>query len=482
MRFKLVAKLLGSLLFATAICMVLPLVVALLYGEMETVVSFVLSISITLAFSAALRWWGRGALGTVFRREAILVVAISWALIGAFGALPYLFDGVFTNPVDAYFESVSGLTTTGATVLTDIEGTLSHGMHFWRCFTHWLGGMGIVVLFVAIFPQLGVGGKLLFKSEVPGPITEGLRPKIKETSGMLYRIYIGLTLFCMLSLWLAGMDLFEAACHAVSTLGTGGFSTRNASIAGFDSVAIEMVTTVFMILAGINFALYFQAVRSGWKRAIRDRELWAYFGILVSVTILLTLVIQGTHGGLGGGLRYASFQVASIVSTTGFVTDDFDQYSPVGRSIFFVLFFMGGMAGSTAGGFKTIRIMILVKGAMREVGKVFRPQAISAVKIGRRTLDEDTIHTVFVYLALYIGIFAVSTLLMSTMMDDLVSAGSAVVVCLANVGPGLGDVGAVESFAPQSATAKLFLAGLMVLGRLELFTLLVLFSPSFWRR
>ena len=482
MRFKRVSKLLGTLLFATAMCMVAPAGISLAYGETKTVLSFALSIAITLLVSAALAWFGRGALGTIFRREAILLVGLSWTSIGVFGALPYLFDGVFSSPIDAYFEATSGLTTTGATVLTEIEHAMSKGMHFWRCFTHWLGGMGIVVLFVAIFPQLGVGGKLLFKSEVPGPITEGLRPKIRETSSLLWRIYLALTIACGVCLYLAGMDVFEAACHALSTLGTGGFSTRNDSIAGFDSVAIEMIITVFMILAGINFGLYFLVARGGWRRAIRDRELWTYLSILAVATIVVALVITPRHGNIFSAFRYAVFQVAAIISTTGFVTDDFDQYSNFGRAIFFALFFLGGMAGSTAGGLKTIRLMIAVKGAFREIAKVFRPQAVRAIKIGQRSMDPDTVQAVFIFVIVYLGIFALGTLLMAAMVGDLETASASVVVCLANVGPGLGDVGAVESFAPLPAQAKLLLSGLMILGRLELFTVLVLFAPSFWRR
>ena len=482
MRLRRVSKLLGTLLFATAMCMLAPVAVSLVYGETETVLSFALSIGITLVVSAGLAWYGRGSVGTIFRREAILVVGLSWTSIGVFGALPYLFDGVFSSPVDAYFEATSGLTTTGATVLTEIEHAMSKGMHFWRCFTHWLGGMGIVVLFVAIFPQLGVGGKLLFKSEVPGPITEGLKPKIRETSSLLWRIYLALTVMCAVCLLIAGMGLFEAVCHALSTLGTGGFSTRNDSIAGFDSVAVEMVITLFMILAGVNFGLYFLVARGGFKRALRDRELWTYFSILALSAILVTIVITSRHGNVFTGFRYAVFQVAAIISTTGFVTDDFDQYSNLGRCIFFVLFFLGGMAGSTAGGMKTIRLMILVKGAFREIAKVFRPQAVRAIKIGQRSMDPETVQTVFVFVIVYLGIFVLGTLLMATMVDDLETAGASVIVCLANVGPGLGDVGAVESYASLPAQAKLLLSGLMILGRLELFTVLVVFAPSFWRR
>jgi trk system potassium uptake protein TrkH len=484
MRFDRIARLLGTLIIFVGLSMLLPAGIALLYEEWGSLASFGWSIGATVAVGVGLRWLGRGDLGTIYRREALVVVAIGWTSLGIFGALPYLLDGTFSSPVDAYFEATSGFTTTGATVLDNIDGSgsPSHAIHFWRCFTHWLGGMGIVVLFVAIFPQMGVGGKLLYKSEVPGPITEGLRPKIRETSSLLYRIYVTLTLACMVALMAVGMTPFEAACHALSTLGTGGFSTRGASIAGFDSVGIDAVITVFMILAGINFGLYFTAVRGGLKRALRDRELWTYLAIIGVVTAVVMINILGRHPGGLSAFRYAVFQVAAIVSTTGFVTDDFDMYPNFSRALFFMLFFMGGMAGSTAGGFKTIRVMIVAKGIVRECVRAFRPQTVRAVKIGRRTIDPDTVRTVFVYFALNLLIFVGGSIFMATMMGDLVSASTSVIACLANVGPGLGDVGAVESFSQIPDHGKLFLASLMIVGRLEVFTILVLLVPSFWRQ
>lgn len=497
MRLTRIAKLVGILTIVVGFSMALPLLVALYYSEWVTVRSFLISIAFTVAAGFAMTTYGRGQLGTVFRREALLVVGVSWVITGLFGAMPFFLESLasdaitsFDNPVDALFESISGFTTTGSTVLTGNEFALvSKGLHFWRCFTHWLGGIGIVVIFVAVFPQLGVGGKVLFKSEVAGPITEGLKPKIRETGRTLFRIYLTLTLLCMVALMAAGLPVFEAACHAVSTLGTGGFSTEASSVAGFNSAAVDCVLTVFMILAGINFGLYFMVVRGGTKRAIRDRELWVYLALLAIVTVVMAINIHGfdtpskpEDASIFSDLRYASFQVASIVSTTGFCTDDFNLYPNLSRMLFFALFFMGGMAGSTAGGLKTIRAMVLFKAARGQLVRTFRPQAVTAVKLGRRMIPADTVKEIHRHFLVYILLFVLGSLVMATMTDDLETTLSVVIASLGNVGPGLGGVGAVENYAWFPAHGKLFLSGLMILGRLEMFTILVLFIPSFWRR
>jgi trk system potassium uptake protein len=279
------------------------------------------------------------------------------------------------------------------------------------------------------------------------------------------------------------MSPFDAAAHAFSTLGTGGFSTRAASVAAFDSWGVDAVITVFMVLAGVNFGLYYVAVKgSGLARAVRDEELWVYLAVLLVATLVMTIDIGGRHANVAYDLRYAVFQVASIVTTTGFATDNFDEWPNLSRTLFFLLFFIGGMAGSTAGGLKIIRAIILFKGVMRELVRTLRPQAVTAIKLGRRTIDPETIRSVYVHFAVYLMIFAVSCLLMATMTDDLVTASTSVIACLGNVGPGLAGVGAIENYAAFPGHGKLFLAGLMILGRLEMFTLLVLLVPSFWRQ
>ncbi|MGM0558231.1 MAG: TrkH family potassium uptake protein, partial [Myxococcota bacterium] len=363
MNYLRISRLLGILLLVVAGCMATSIPWSWYYGEPDTINAFLYSSGITVCVGFVLWLLGREEKGTIFRGEAILVVGASWLLLGVFGGLPYLLDGAFTNPADAYFETISGFTTTGSTVLEDIEG-LSMGLHWWRTLTHWLGGMGIIVLFVAIFPQLGVGGKFLFKSEVPGPITEGLKPKIKSTAATLWWIYVGFTLSEAIVLKFLGLTWHDAFTHAFATLATGGFSTKGGSIASFNSVGVDFVVTFFMLVAGINFGLYYEVIRGKIKSVIMDRELWTYLGIIAVATTVITFSIYGQpdiekHDTLFESFRYAIFQVLAIVTTTGFGTDNFDLYPPFSKLLLVLLMFVGGMAGSTAGGMKIIRLMVV---------------------------------------------------------------------------------------------------------------------------
>lgn len=481
MNTRTIAKLLGTLLCVLALAMATSLGWTLYYGEAGTTVAFVLSAGITLLAGGVLYGYGRRETGTIGRREALVVVTLSWFLIGVFGALPYLFDGAFTHPADAFFETVSGFTTTGSTVLTEIE-SLSYGVHYWRTLTHWLGGMGIVVLFVAIFPQLGVGAKHLFKSEVPGPITEGLKPKIKETASVLWKIYLGLTVAEAVLLYLAGMSVFDAVCHAFATLATGGFSTKNGSVADFDSVPIDLIITGFMFLAGINFGLYFVMLRGRPKALFRDTEFRVYAGIVVVATVVITINILSIHPNVFEALRYAVFQVVGIVTTTGFGTDNFDVWPPFSKLLLVVLMFVGGSAGSTAGGMKVSRIIVVVKAALNEVYLTFRPQAVRKVKLGRSVMPDPITKSIFGFFVLFLGVFIAGTLFMGALGLDIVTAATAVIATLGNIGPGLARVGSIENFAFIPTVGKVFLSFCMILGRLELYTVLVLLLPDFWKR
>ena len=474
-------RLLGQLLLFLAGAMLVPAVVAILYGDMGTLNAFVGSALLTAAVGAGLRTAGANQIGTIHRREAFLVVAGGWVLAGLFGALPLWFDGATLTYTDAFFETVSGFTTTGSTILTDIEAT-SRGSLFWRSMTHWLGGMGIVVLFVAIFPTLGVGGKHLFRSEVPGPITEGLQPRIKETSAILWRIYVAITAACGLCLYLAGMDLYDAVNHAMATLATGGYSTRNASIAAYDSVAIDMVTCLFMLSAGVNFSLYYLVVRGRWRKAIQDRELWTYLTIVGLVTLVLAVNIIGRHGGFFGALRYSVFQTVAVMTTTGFGTDNFDAFTPLGGLLLVILMFVGGCAGSTAGGMKVYRIMVLARATVRELHLAFRPNLVKAVRIGRSVVPEETVRSILAFFALFMMIWAVVSLLLTAMGVDIVTATTATVACLGNIGPGLAKVSSIDNFGFLPAAAKWLLSACMILGRLEIVTVAALVVPAFWRR
>jgi trk system potassium uptake protein TrkH len=483
MNRRTIASLLGTLLAVLALAMATSVVPAWLYGEMRTVGAFAIACTMTLAAGGALWGWGRGGDPSVGigRREALVVVSASWVLIGVFGALPYLLDGAVTHPADAFFETVAGFTTTGSTILTDIEG-LSYGLHWWRCMTHWLGGMGIVVLFIAIFPQLGVGAKHLFKSEVPGPITEGLKPKIKETASVLWKIYVGLTAIEAVLLWTAGMTPFDAIVHSFSTMATGGFSTKNGSLADFDSATIDGIVTVFMFLAGINFALYFVALRGNLSAIWRDTEFRVYLGLVVVSTVAIMINLGSTYPSLGKSLQYAGFQVVSVITTTGFGTANFDAWPPFSKALLVLLMFSGGMAGSTAGGMKVSRLIVVLKAASNEVYLTFRPQAVRAVRVGRSVMPEAITRSVVGFFVLFLFTFAAATLIMAALGLDVVTASTSVIATLGNIGPGLNRVGSIENFGFIPASGKVVLSVCMILGRLELYTVLVLLVPDFWRR
>jgi trk system potassium uptake protein TrkH len=484
MHYRRLARLLGILLMVLAGCMATSLVWTLLYDAISSTYAFLASCGVTAGVGLGLWMVGRRDDGTLFRSDAILLVALSWLLLGVFGGLPYLLDGAFDNPADAYFEAVSGFTTTGATVMVQIADH-SYGLHWWRCLTHWLGGMGIVVLFVAIFPQLGVGGKFLFKSEVPGPVTEGLKPKIKQTASILWRIYVVLTLGLAALLWLCGMTVHEAITHAFATMATGGFSTRNGSVGEFDSALIDVVLTLFMLMAGVNFSLYHDVWQGRWRRVAQDRELWVYLGIIGVAAALITAQLWGwdaRHASLATSARYAAFQVVSVVTSTGFGTDDFDLYPSMSKLLLIMLMFIGGMAGSTAGGMKVIRFVVVAKAIHAEVYRVFRPQGVITIRVGATPIPQDIVHSIVVFLMLGMLAFGVTSLYMAYLGLDIVSATTSVAACLFNIGPGLVKVGPTQSFAFIPSAGKVVLSLCMILGRLEFMTLMVLCLPEFWER
>jgi trk system potassium uptake protein TrkH len=413
----------------------------------------------------------------------MLLVGLGWLLSALFGCLPFIFSGVIVNPISAYFETMSGFTTTGATVLENLE-VLPRGILFWRSFTHWLGGMGIIVLFIAILPHLGAGGKVLFKSEVPGPTAEGLRPRLRQTATSLWGIYVGISLAETVLLRFEGMTLFDALCHTFGTMATGGFSTKTASIAHYDSVLIDVTIIVFMILAGTNFNLYYRMLRGRGRALPSDAEWRIYCGIMAGAIILLTLNLrsQAVYRDLGTALRYSSFQVVSILTTTGYCTADFDLWPSFSKILLVLLMFIGGCAGSTGGSIKVLRISVLYKRAVLEVRKVFRPQLATTIKIGRAPVSEERTTAILAFVILFVGVFVVASCLMALMGLDLATAVSSAIATLGNIGPGLAGVGATMNYAAVPLPGQLVLSICMVLGRLELFAILVLFVPSFWKR
>jgi len=417
------------------------------------------------------------------QREGLLLIVLLWVSICIFGALPFYFSSNFLSFTDAFFESVSGFTTTGATVLNDLE-KLSYDLHFWRCFSHWVGGMGIVLLGIAILPLLGLGGMPLHRAQFSGVRSERLQPRITQTVRALWKIYFLLTFFEFLALTLAGMSPFDAICHTFSTLGTGGFSTRTASIAAFKNPLIEYIIILFMLLAGINFTLHYQLwverkLRSIWK----DIEVRFYLIMVGVVTLVVStsLVWQNHYPGYIA-IRRALFQVSSIMTTTGFITDDFEQWFPLPQLMLLVLMFIGGCTGSTAGGLKSYRILLLFKVVNRVFKKIIEPKGIFSVRVGSQVIPESTIQSLLnlVYLSFLIN-FAGCLLLASSGVDVMTSIAS-VAATMFNIGPGLGNVGPLENYGHLPSLAKWVLSSCMLAGRLEFYTVLVIFIPAFWRK
>lgn len=471
----------GQFLLGLAAAMLVPLFYGLSIGD--NVRPFIVAIAITAITGVALvRFAGRPN-KDLSQREGVLLVSIVWVVSSLFGCLPFYLSPYFPDFTGAFFETASGFTTTGATVLPVVE-VLTNSLQFWRCFTHWLGGMGIVLLAIAILPLVGVGGMPLYRAEFSGARSEKLKPRITETAIALWKIYLALTLAQYLALRWAGMSPFDAACHTFSTLGTGGFSTKTASIAAYNSLAVESILVIFMLLAGMNFTLHYRFwVERQVRNFFRDAELRFYLWIVAFATIgiLLGLVFHNQYG-VGEALRVSLFQVTSIITTTGFVTSDFEKWSPFAQLILMSLMFIGGCTGSTAGGLKSSRILLLLKVVGREFKRMVERKGVFAIRIGGRPFPEPAVQSLLnlVYLAFLTNL--VSCLLLTAAGVDVLTSISAVVACMFNVGPALGHVGPAEHYGHLPAFAKWVLSGCMLAGRLEFYTLLVLFTPPFWRR
>ncbi|MEL7059454.1 MAG: TrkH family potassium uptake protein [Acidobacteriota bacterium] len=481
MNLRPTLRVLGRLLLVLAAAKSVPLVCSLLYREAEASIAFAITAALTGACGLlAMRLGGRGEL---YRREGFLIVVGGWALASAFGALPYLLTGTVESVADAIFESASGFTTTGASILTDIEAC-GRGILLWRSFTQWLGGMGIIVLFVALLPELGAGARFLYRLEVPGPTAETLHPKVQSTASVLWRIYLVFTGVQIALLMLAGLDLYDALTHTFSTLSTGGFSPRNASVAAFSSPAVEIIVTVFMILAGANFSLYYGMKRHGLRALVGDLEFRIYLAVicLVSAAIVLDLLANGTSVSVGRASLDSVFQVAGILTTTGFATADFDQWPTVSRLLLVGLMFVGGCAGSTAGGMKVMRLVIALKAAFREVRLMFSPNTVASVAVGGHAVPEGVVRSVVGFFVLYLGSYAAGVVLLSVGAPDLETAATASIATLGNIGPGLSAVGPTANFAFFADWQKMVMVLLMWLGRLEVYAIAALFAPAFWRR
>ncbi len=481
MQFNVIQRVLGVLLSLFSATLIPPVIVSLYYND-GAMVSFIDAFGLTLVTGLLLLWPVRKENSQLRLRDGFIVVVLFWTVLGIFGALPlYMHDPLNLTIAGAVFESLSGLTTTGATVIVGLD-SLPRSILFYRQQVQWLGGMGLIVLAVAILPMLGIGGMQLYKAETPGPQKDKLTPRVAETAKALWFIYVALTVICMLAYWLAGMSLFDAIGHSFSTVAIGGFSTHDASLGYFNSRLIEMIAVVFMVVSGVNFALHFMAVRSlSFSPYKRDSEFKAYAIVLVSVTLVTSLYLYITHTeGLSDAFFDGIFHAVSIGTTTGFTTREYFNWPGFLPVMLLFASFVGGCAGSTGGGMKVIRFLLLLKQGMRELTRLIHPKAKILVKIGNHPMPDRVIEAVWGFFATYVAIFAVMLLLMMAAGLDQVTAFSAVAACLNNLGPGLGEVG--SNYATLSDGPLVILCFAMLLGRLEIFTLLVLFTPAFWKK
>ena len=481
MNLKIVIRVLGFLILVEGVAMLLALAVSLIYGEYDSA-AFAISSGILIFLGGTIALLTNKAKKDIGKREGFIIVALVWVVFSFFGSLPYIVSGAIPNFTNAFFETMSGFTTTGSSILSDIE-SLPHGILFWRSISQWLGGMGIIVLSLAILPVFGIGGMQLYVAEVPGPNPDKISPRIRQTAKTLWIIYLGFTITETLLLWIGGMTFYDAICHSFTTMATGGFSTKQASIAFWPSPFIQYVIIVFMFLAGTNFTISYLALKGRFSSVFKDEE-FKYYGIFVATFTALIFIglLVTTQLGVEQAFRDSLFQVVSIITTTGFATADYLLWHPVLTILIFTLFFFGGSAGSTGGSIKIMRIVLLLKNSYYELRRMIHPHAIIPVKFNKRSVDSKIITNVLAFFMLYFIIFGVSTIIFTLMEPDLESAMGAVATSLGNIGPGLGNVGPAENFLHVSSVGKWFLAFLMLLGRLELFTILILFSPSFWRK
>lgn len=471
----IVAKMLG----VEGAVLLIPAVVSWIYGEKNGIVFLAVAAVLGLIYMM----FGKKIpeVKTIYAKEGLVVVGSAWILWSLFGALPFFITGEIPNYLDAFFETVSGFTTTGSTILTDIE-ILSKGTAFWRSLTHWIGGMGVLV-FVMMLTSLDDENSMhLMRAEVPGPEADKLVPKARDTARILYTMYFILTAVEVIFLMFGGMNFYDALLHSFSTAGTGGFSNKNASVAYYDSAYIDGVITVFMILFGINFNLYFFLRLKNWKEMLKNEELHVYLGVIATATALISINIFGMYGNIVHAFRYASFQVASVITTTGFVTADFNLWPELSKMILMSLMVIGACAGSTGGGMKVSRVLILLKSVKQEVKRMLHPKAVTIVKVNGKKVGNDTMRMAYIYFICYIFIMIGSILIVSLNNFDFATTFSSVLTTLNNVGPGISMVGPVENFYKFSGLSKLVFCFDMLIGRLEIFPYLLLMSPGLWRR
>ena len=480
MNFRLVFKVTGKTLLVEAFCLLLPLAVTLFYGEDPT--PFLYTIAAIFVVGGALSFLP--ASDHFFAREGFFSVGLIWVLVSAFGSVPFFFSGYFPSYVDCFFEAASGFTTTGASILPAVEG-LPMGILFWRSFTHWLGGMGVLILTIALLPSLGSRTLHLMKAESPGPVVSKLVPKTSQSSKILYGIYCGLTLIQIICLKLTGMPWFDSVVNSFATAGTGGFSVKNASIGAYGSPAAEIIITIFMLLFSVNFALYFLLLCGKVRQVFQSDEFRFFLFIVAGSILLITLnlwLTGGYYATLGETVRHASFQVGTIISTTGFASTNFDLWPEFSRILLVLLMFVGACAGSTGGALKCSRVLVLLKCVRREVRQVVHPRSVNVVKLDGKVVPEETLRSILLFFFAYMFITAASTLVVALDNFSFGTTLTAVVACIGNIGPGLELVGPMGNYAGFSYLSKIVLSMCMIVGRLELLPILVLFSRNAWKR
>ena len=481
LNYKIIIKVIGALLIIESFFLLLSFGVSLIYGESDWS-ALLISSGITLVFGSSLLLLTRKATKKIGKREGYIIVSLVWVVFSIFGAIPFVISGEIPSITNAFFETISGFTTTGSSILNDIEA-MPHGLLFWRSLTQWLGGMGIIVMSIAILPIFGIGGMQLFAAEVPGPTADKIHPRVKETAKRLWGIYILFTVAETILLMLGGMNLFDAINHSFTTMATGGYSTKQASVAYWDSPFIQYTITVFMFIAGTNFAISYFAIKLKFKKIWNNEEFKYYIFFTLFFTLGIAVMLIFTQNtGIEKSFRDAFFQVVSLMTTTGYATADYWSWTPFIAITAFIVMFFGGSAGSTGGGIKIIRIVVLFKNSILEFKRLIHPNAIIPVRINHKIVDDKVVRNILAFIAFYMAIFFVSTLIMSFTGLDLDTSMGAVIACLGNIGPGIGDVGPIENFHYISDFGKWFLSFLMLIGRLELFTVLILFTPAFWKK
>ena len=482
MRLAIVVHLIGILVRLFGPMLLAPAAVAAYYREWSDALAFVVTAVGTIVMGHVMRRAGgpaaQAAAERLRRVEGMTIVAGSWLLMAHVAAVPYAWAGL--GFIDALFEAMSGLTTTGATVLRDF-GMFGHGMFFWRSMTQWLGGMGVIALFVAVLPRLAIGGRELFFAEASGLTDEKLTPQLRQTALALWKLYAALTVMQTLSLWIAGMTLFDAVCHSMTTLAAGGFSPHPSSLAGYPSPAIQWITTAFMFVAGVNFALQVRVARGHGRALIDDEEFRAYTVVIVVASAVLFVMLASTGAPWGESVRHAAFQVVSIITTTGYASVDFQLWSDQAKVVLLALMFIGGSAGSAGGGPKVVRHVLMAKYTLRELRRTLHPRAVLPVKLGNRVVPDDTMREVVVFMLFYILTFAVGAAIVVALGADLVTGISGTAALIGNVGPGFGAVGPMGHFADLHPISRVVLTLEMWIGRLEVLTVLVLFRPEVWR-